>query len=299
MSLYRTIGIVGILLFTSVLAAQNTSLKQMLWDRVNPCYSMFEDMDEDGKPDYDELIDDSQNGYLKVSGSYPTCGCACSSTVGAYKDIKGVYTFLQTDTWSCEQTESFSASRPMEQVLPENFGLQMFIPGYTNSGKSERAVFYLKVEIPRYGTDTKVSLELVPFGINMISSNPIVYEFNTHDANFKYTSISNMVQELKDSESPSYLLEGSYEKINSIDKTIVKEMIGEEYDEFETMNEITECLKEMHRAFELYIKINTREMVMGWDKTKARFFVKEKKTPVVPISFMEFIQNCKYWGPAC
>jgi hypothetical protein len=219
--------------------------------------------------------------------------------VGAYKDIKGVYTFLQTDTWSCEQTESFNASRPMELVLPENFGLQMFIPGYTNSGKSERAVFYLKVEIPRYGTDTKVSLELVPFGINMISSNPIVYEFNTHDANFRYTSISNMVQELKNTETLDYLLKGSYESIHSTDKTIVKEIIGDDFGDFESMNEITEYLKEMHRAFELYLKITTRDMVLSWDKTKSRFYVKEKKTKVPPVSFLEFITNCNYWGPAC
>jgi hypothetical protein len=45
----------------------------LLWKFVDPCYSLLEDMDGDGKVDGD-IVDDTKNGYLSVSGSYPTCG---------------------------------------------------------------------------------------------------------------------------------------------------------------------------------------------------------------------------------
>ena len=72
--------------------AQKT-LSQQLWDQVQACYSNFEDMDEDGKPDF-TAVDDSRNGYLQISGDWPTCGCGCTSTVAAFKNHSGKYTFL-------------------------------------------------------------------------------------------------------------------------------------------------------------------------------------------------------------
>ncbi len=291
LTLLMTVG-----LFTS---AQNKTLKQQLWDRINPCYSMFEDMDEDGKPDYDELIDDAQNGYLKISGAYPTCGCSCSSTVGAYKDAGGQFTFLQTDSWSCEQTESFSSNHKMEDVLPENFGLQVFIPSYQSNMKLNRSVFFLKVEIPHYGTDTKISLEMIPFGINMKSGYPIVYAYTTENADFKYTSIGMFVNDITQEVSLEYILKAEYSKINDVDQTNINKMIGNDWGSFDSKEEITAYLIEMYKAYDLYNKIEFKDVLLGWDKAKSRFYIKEKKNKVQTLSFKDFLLNCKYWGPAC
>jgi hypothetical protein len=45
--------------------------------------------------------------------------------------------------------------------------------------------------------------------------------------------------------------------------------------------------------------IEFKDVLLGWDKTKSRFYIKEKKNKVPTISFMDFLMNCKYWGPAC
>ena len=52
-----------------VCGQKQETLSGILWGRVNNCYSMFEDMNDDGVLDFNK-IDDSQNGYLKISGSW-------------------------------------------------------------------------------------------------------------------------------------------------------------------------------------------------------------------------------------
>ena len=86
--LFMLIPIIG-------MGQNKNTLSKMLWDRVGVCFSNFEDMDEDGSPDFDK-IDDSKNGYLKISGSFPTCGCTCASAVAAYKNAAGSYTALRS-----------------------------------------------------------------------------------------------------------------------------------------------------------------------------------------------------------
>lgn len=52
---------------------QTKSLSDQLWERVQVCNSMFEDFDEDGNTDYDELIDDSKNSGRPFFVLYSWC----------------------------------------------------------------------------------------------------------------------------------------------------------------------------------------------------------------------------------
>ncbi|MBN1638701.1 MAG: hypothetical protein JW866_07030, partial [Ignavibacteriales bacterium] len=148
-----------------VYGQQSKNLSEQMWERVQPCYSMFEDYDEDGKIDYDELIDDSKNGYLKISGSYPTCGCSCTHTVGAYKGNDGKYTFVEEEEWTCSWTKTISSNKDLSEIFPNNFGINTFIPRAENTIDNNVALFYLDIEIPRVGTDTEVSIKVIPFGL--------------------------------------------------------------------------------------------------------------------------------------
>lgn len=156
-----------IAIFLSTAGFAQKTLSQQLWDQVQDCYNHFEDMDDDGKPDYDG-IDDSRNGYLKISGSWPTCGCGCATTVAAFKDNAGKYTFLKKSESNCNWEHIISSNRPMEEILPEGFGIKSFI---TNEEipSVENAIFYYDMEIPQFGTDTKISIYLIPFGLVMKS----------------------------------------------------------------------------------------------------------------------------------
>ncbi len=138
------------------------SLKEELWREVWSCNSNFEDMDA---LDMRNVIDDTRNGYLRVWGEYPTCGCACNSTVGAYKDHDGFYTFLKEYTESCASMTHISSNRLLSEVLPEGFGMQTFIPSADKLPQTDIALFTLNVTIPRKGTDTNVALELLPLGM--------------------------------------------------------------------------------------------------------------------------------------
>ncbi len=82
--------------------AQQKTMSEQLWDRVQNCYKMFiDDKYGDEEENYANVIDDSNNGYLKVSGSFPTCGCSCESIVGAFRKDDNTFLFLEENIWSC------------------------------------------------------------------------------------------------------------------------------------------------------------------------------------------------------
>ena len=77
------------LISSNAIGQKTSSLKKQMWQYIEQCHSAIEaGEDTDMKP---EIIDDCSNGYLKVSGVWPTCGCGCSSIVGAYKKTDGSY----------------------------------------------------------------------------------------------------------------------------------------------------------------------------------------------------------------
>ncbi len=102
------------------------TLSQMLWERVKKCYSKFVDEDGNGKPDC-TIIDDSKNGYLQVSGSYPECGCECTSTVGAYVNKSGEYIFLQSEIFTCSWEKRIYSNKNLNELLPKDFDISTFI----------------------------------------------------------------------------------------------------------------------------------------------------------------------------
>ncbi len=138
------------------------ALKEELWREVGGCNMNFEDTDA---LDMRNVIDDTRNGYLRVWGEYPACGCACSSTVGAYKDHYGFYTFFKEYTESCSYMTDVRSNRLLSEVLPEGFGMQTFISSTDKLPQTDIALFTVNIAIPRKGTDTNVALELLPLGI--------------------------------------------------------------------------------------------------------------------------------------
>ncbi|MDH5599053.1 MAG: hypothetical protein OEY34_08010, partial [Cyclobacteriaceae bacterium] len=72
------------------------SLSDRLWAFVDGCYGAIydEEYEDNG---FSERVDDAKNGYVHISGSWPTCGCSCSSTAGAYKNEKGEYILLKNE----------------------------------------------------------------------------------------------------------------------------------------------------------------------------------------------------------
>lgn len=298
----KTIFSILTLIYASFSIAQTRTLSEQMWERVKTCYSMFEDYDEDGKIDYDELIDDSKNGYLKVSGSYPTCGCSCSHTVGAYKGNDGRYTFVEEEEWTCSWKKKISSSKNLNLLFPENFGIKNFITKANVNLQSTFAMFYLDIEIPRKGTDTKFKIKVIPFGIYMETNNILSYEYSENDnmSNCKpIYKISSIANEIKSEKTLEYLLDKKYNKISNQDMEIINSTLGDDYGSFKSKDELSEQLRELKNIYDLYLKINHETITLGWDRDKARFYVKSKGKPVKQISFKKFLLNNLFWSPVC
>ncbi|MBN1182005.1 MAG: hypothetical protein JXB49_06940 [Bacteroidales bacterium] len=248
------------------LSAQDTkSLKDILWEKATPCYEMFKDGESDEELKPDELIDDSKNGYLHISGSYPTCGCHCSVTAGAYKDVNGKYIVISTEEWTCSWTKKLMYDGKIQDILPEGFGMGEFIPGYTKSSKGQvKASFYLKMEIPRIGTDTKVKLETIPFGIELLADDELCYSYSEGTGNnTELYRLPEMAKNISDEKALEYFINSEDTKISTQDMTTIHTIIGKDNGQFKSEDELRAMLKKIRHTYDLYINLIYDAMVFG------------------------------------
>ncbi len=282
------------------------SLSERLWDRVDRCHSNFEDMDDDGELDFDK-IDDSKNGYLMVSGGWPTCGCSCSSTVGAFKNSPGEYVFVQKETYLCSWEKKISSNRPLDEILPADFGITTF--GVNKKyAATEYASFFLDVEIPQYGTETVVNLQLIPLGILVESKNPIVYAYSESKPDEEggasqavfLNKIKELVSDLKSDKTLQLLLEKDFEQITEEDRKRIDKIVGTgNWDDFESIDELSDRLKLLKRTYDIWNSLEYRSLILGWDKAESRFYIKKKVGSSGKMSFKQFLIESEYWLPMC
>lgn len=292
----KIIKLLIIILFLYSAAAQSQTLSKQLWKMANECYSSIEP-DDNGKIIPDELIDDSKNGYLKIKASWPTCGCGCSTTAGAYRDSKGKYTLIAKDFWDCDWKHKLKSNKDLNVVLPENFNISDFISKAENT-ETKQAIFYLDAEIPRIGTDTKFSIKLIPFGIKTESNNLLSFEYSEKNTDMSFYLVHEIVMQIKNSETLTFLQDGNFDKISDTDKEIINKVLN--YGNYkDPMQEIKQSLIHLNKVYNLYSLIEHETFVFGWNRQKARFYIKEKGKAPKKMTFKEFLLNNSYWSPAC
>lgn len=147
---------IGSLPFVEIASAE--SLKHRLLKATDRCRQQFVETESlrDAKQDID-----GRNGYVRVYGTYPTCGCYCSSTAAAFKTAKGDYRFLSYHEGSCDWSSALEGP-DRDVVLPTNLRAQ-FAPQL--SRYKGPAVYFVNAKIPHHGTNLELSLELLPLGI--------------------------------------------------------------------------------------------------------------------------------------
>ncbi|HQJ75137.1 MAG TPA: hypothetical protein PKW14_06125 [Bacteroidota bacterium] len=275
-----------------------SSLSKILWDRVNRCYSMFVDEDGDGKPEFNK-IDDSKNGYLQISGNWPTCGCSCTSTVGAYKNNVGDYILLQSEKFTCNWEKKISSNKELKDILPESFGIKDFISEPINE-KIDHPIFFVDFIIPRIGTDTRLKIELIPFGLKPDGNGLICFEFKEKNGFSNCKSlyrIREIADKIQDEKTLEYILNGNFDNISRDDKKIIMETIGDDDSRFKSKEELQRSLLELRKIYNIYIKLDNTELILGWNREK--FFIKEKQGKPEKISFKKFLIKNEYWSPIC
>jgi len=300
----HSIGSVWVILFVSITTFGQThqNLSKQLWERVQNCYSQFEDKDGDGKLDEVEIIDDAENGYLKVSGAIGTCGCHCNKTVAAFKDKSGNYTFLEQETSDCSWLHKVSSSRDLTAVLPKNFSIQSFIPNLKDI-PSKEALFYLDFNIPQHGTATEVSLKIIPIGMHIKSDSLLVYRFSEDNA-IAHVKESSMIPQLLESlstENIDLILNNQSDKLCKQDIDLINSKLRKR-DKKLTIDNFAQQLKELKRIYDVYVSIQHKSIVLKWDKDKSKFYIDKKGEAVKPITFIKFLINkdiLKYWMATC
>lgn len=285
--------------FLSILGFGQTtknSLSTLLWSRVQSCLEHF---DEEAGYGY-EKIDDSKNGYLRIRGSYPTCGCYCSATVGAYKDQKGEYILLQVDEESCDFVRKISSNKALKNILPKDFGLNNFASEPIVE-KATSAAFFIDFEIPRVGTDTKATVRLIPFGISTKPKEWHTFEYQgTIDNSYDLNGIHSLVKNITDEKTLNYILEGKYNQISSSDAKLLQQFLESNNGRnFKTNENLQKWLKKLYASYLIYSQLDTSEVILGWDRQSSKFFIKSKGKELQKLTFKQFLISNEYWTPTC
>jgi hypothetical protein len=302
MERFRTYSIFLFLLTSiSVAGQKQASLKEQLWERVNPCMIQFQDKDGDGQLDYAK-IDDARNGFLYVVGSFPGCDCSCSSRVGAYKNEHGEYVFLQYDEEDCSWKRKMSSNKALRNILPEDFGLNDFV-GEELVLEAESPTFFLHLEIPRKGTDTEATLELIPLGLRAEGDRPVVTEYvgNTRMDQHRFLSrMKTLAATVTNEATLERILRGEFDRIPERDVQPWLTLVGDRYGQFATKELLRETLIQLKKKYDLHSALRFQKIVLGWDREQSRFFVKEKVPRTTePPSFRKFLLEAVYWDVKC
>ncbi|TMM59006.1 hypothetical protein FEE95_06115 [Maribacter algarum] len=293
--------IVFSLIATYSVEAQKQSLKNLLWDevggKINP--------NEEHGGRY-EIVDDSKNGYLKVAFTEEGCGCYTETAVGAFKNSSGAYTTLQTKWDGCSWRKKLSSNKELHTILPENFGLQTFLPkSESTEYQITSSVFFLEAVIPQKGTDTKINLSYIPFGINMTPDDHVQsygYELNeAHGgANYLYQEeLQDMLRKISDENTLQCILEKTPESIISKDRKIVEKLYGEGK-KYRGIEELALQIEQLKTIYAISKDIEYKSVILAWNRAEARFYIKEKiKNDAPGLSFLWFIKQLLFLTAIC
>jgi len=279
---------------------QGPSLDEQLWKFVATCKDAIINPSY-AENNYDEIVDDAKNGYLHIEGDFPTCGCACSSTVGGYKKADGSYTLLKYEEWSCSTDYGVYSNENLSEILPEGFGLAMFFAAKgALTDTLQIGQFYVEVEIPRYGTETILNLKLMPLGLNNPCQGGICLRTVTDDQGFVYPrEIIDLSKELDSNDDLLKIMKGNYESLTPSISELLNSFFNQEYKDY-TEQDFNKELRSMYTRYQVYQKLKYTTLIMDWNREEGRFYIKDKKENKKELeSFLQFLKAGNYYAPGC
>ncbi|MEL7005636.1 MAG: hypothetical protein AAFN93_23335 [Bacteroidota bacterium] len=274
-------------------------LGEQLWKLAAKCNDAISDpMFEEHY--YDTLIDDSNNGYLHIAGSWPACGCACKSTVGGYKKNDGSYTLLKYEEWSCSTNYQTTSSENLLNILPTDFGLGMFAnDDHEPVELGEISYFYIELEIPQHGTETILHLKLIPFGMINKCTGGICTGTLVGNENQQYLSeIVELSEEIESDDILMQLVNSEFDELDDATENLLKSFFENEYKDY-TKEEFEQDLQRLYYAYTAYTELAYNSIIMDWDKQIGRFYLKEKKEAIRYTSFLQFLRQGRFYSPSC
>ncbi len=290
----------AIILCSVNLICNSQTLKNDLWSFTSSCkgslingYQESNDALPSTPQDYcDNYIDDTKNGYLYIEGSWPTCGCGCEVEIGGYKRSNGEYIFLSFNKWSCENYTYLKSNIPLDSLLPEKFSLETF---GANGFNDSLNYFFLDVNIPRTGTDTRIKLELYPVGI--VSHGNSGVAFKEERPTVIYGNISYLLDGLNELEYYIVTHEKTAELSEENKAKLIKKL--NDRDGSFVWDDFLESMSYINRIYKAYNSIENTEIVLSWNREIGRFEIKSKTSPPKRVSLEQFLSLVKFYSPSC
>lgn len=254
----------------------NTPLKKLLWSTLKCNCSEFEEEESVSK----EVVEDISNGYLSFFCSYPPCGCSCQTISAAFKTEKGKYITLSRHTESCAQTYELTASKNLPDLLPKGLSLKTFAPSQSIFVPKGCPMFYLDLEIPRYGSEVVASLKVIPFGFCGEGTAPLTTAYLEGESFVASELLANL-PEVSSKKAWEYAATEQWNKLSRQDMRRIKEHLA-------GVEKGIEMLKRIKQVYDVYIKLEATRMVMKWNRAIERFEIVRLDRKPKLISFDEF-----------
>ena len=265
MSKMNNFKILGFCLLISFFAHAKTPKEQLL-ALTNQCLENFDESEEA------KIINDFKNGYREVSGNFPTCGCFCKSAATYFVGKDRRKLFLSTFFESCDQIFSFKSSTPFLDLLPAEFSLKSFLQ--ESSGKQDKeSYFFIKVELPRKGTDLILELEFLQAGKKKECPRYLCFDNSSSELPSEFMNRPEIIRTAKTEKELLQFIGSKHEKA-----------------------QVIEHLKMLYQSSK---QVKYKRVILKWDKKQFKFKVK-KKVPAEPYKdFLDFSRKVPFFTPAC
>lgn len=289
-------NIITLLLFLGLtvnVSAQ--SMKESLFNMVSRCYQAWKSEGEgtnivkNGEEnEYGSIEYDIPNGYVRTSGGWPTCGCGCEAKAAAFKDAKGKYTYVKYEEWDCVDYGVSVASRKLEEILPEGFGIETFV-GYPVESLDKYS-FQAKFIVPMVGTEMDVNLSVLPFGSVPNNINGLTFETTAQINSTPALDCVRSISYDKKIDNNTYLLlaEGKYDKIPADQREIIdKELTVNKI----SKHELCMCMMDLKEMYDIYESMECHSVRLKWYRQTARFEIKSRGGKAPSCTFENFIKE--------
>lgn len=242
-----------------------------------------------------QIDDSSKNGYLHISNGL--C-CKQERTVAAYKNTQNKYAIISQYHNDCDNSHEIVSNMDPRKILPKK------LLTIISKNQSPYASFYLSLNLPKKGTDTKVYIKQIPLGLLVKSQNAITISISTQRSQQKeLQAIKKIAQKIKDKQTITHLLNKDYKSIDNTDLKIIDETIlayktTVVNPTINNKDDLCVALKELNQIYKTQLQNKYKSFILKWDRKKTKFLIKHET--LLPKneqskSFIDFLKDSQYF----
>lgn len=262
------------------------------------------------------MVVDIRNGYLSLEGSYDRNGF----DMGAFKDSRGNYLLIKqnyTGRYGSPLPNAIQLRPKKSKAFKGVLHPKLFIPDLyelipNGINPFGYAPFQYDIDIPSKGTDMEVRMQLEYLNYQRQNSQLASLKMGDSIEKKVLIKLQDIASKIKVPDTIQLIMQGKFEQINSRDLSIINQVLrnktlashdkiyreavlyrSNHVDQFTNLEQLKNGLKHVYLIYLLNKNIKNK-VILGWNRQKAKFYVKK----VVPIqtgedqiSFIEFLSD--------